>query len=1395
MTIRSRRGIPVTSRYGLFVLPADSDAPNAVDIAETVTVVFDDPTRRYATIETAADLSGYAEFQIVWKGRDANGEPLAYAYRFPAATGEIPGGVEALGPFNLSTPTHYSLCLIDSDGIGFPGPDKAISEPPDIPDFAVTENPSIDAVQVEGSVLVFNAVQFTGEATFSYVYSTADDGSGTNDSGVQAWEDDTLLVPMIDGAADYFRIGALFEGVDSPGPYWSDYIRIDPQEAVVTPVTLAAAQIVATNRLAVDGVSMLSVGPTLTAGTATAEIITYVSEGANVGTLYLGPITNGPIADDTPVTWTGGAGVANGPSTAYPLTAGQAFYVRPAVFNGAPTSNVVRLEKATSNAGDGAVLADWAGVIPAPDGGLFFRHTHRVAGEGITGTQDFSTAWIEIQPPTLAKIAATEWPVVNTTTTSEGKTRLVSIYLLASLGATAVWWTTGQNAYLEANQHPIGREPMTLSGTVSYLGQTYQIWLANDAIAGGKNYRDFGTDEAARASRLGIIAQIGGALTPVSDRKSVPLPVATGTRSWHRSTQRGQGQAEEDEDGGTGMQFPRAFDTWGDFVAMGFDITTMMFSTDFGDTYFTNPYPGLFCDETFSGVACDGTSTGPRFVHVQVGAGSLQTVGDYGDKAGYYRLDLNSGQWGAFKALAEVFGSNKSPQRNNLHYIAIVPDSGTGPTTRTLYQIHAPCPFSNTSGWSTIQLYRSTNGGDSWATRGSAISGVTSSSVPYGIACSAAGAVYLFRKTGLWRMDASGTTWVQCTFPSSAGANPWVSLVRVVGTKVYACVRGKGIYLADEASDLNSGTKVLSFSLPSGWSGDFWYFDVSKANSNRILACGPSSLTPKVMTNGTSFSNVTTNKFTGQWNDFEHKIHGEQAWFKWHDTDQTKAIAMRYHHMGKSTDSGSVFRWSGANFCYSGVQELSFGTTWRNVLLTMTDRLVTFSPSAMDFVMDDGISDANKLTIAQRIAAIEGDTWNGEKLSAYSAAGALILENNGHTGIVTQIGNDGAKPRTPVLLSRTVTLKSSTGTGGGSISYTASKDLPGGFYTFRCTATASNGGTFTGTAPSGIDMGSFVVGTQRVWTHPWGGTLTITINDGNPDFGLSKVFIVEVNPIGSATVPANSIKTTAVIAGRNPDVPSTGFSGRHRYSLSASGVLSLDGTITNDFVGFSDANVCYSANGDSNALYRSINGGSTFPTGAWWSGGSGSEGSFGGLAIRAVSPSTFDNQCVYIGTRTGKIKRLQGGSSGVTETTIFDLDAYCDANGITDAFPGHAVVGGRRVPAVTGVVESYYDEELIYFTLHMVGAPYYVFRIRNAKSSTGHSNSTIDNITSGPGGLTDAINSKPTSLRIHPITDEPVVTSRHGTIWFDPGDTHRATWGITSSICAQLRATRNTLDV
>lgn len=1367
-------GEVVRSREGRLLLEEVEGAPTALPgtpTRPTLTLTAPDPSgNRFLDFTLPGALDAEVTAIRINSEGEVGGEHVGHEYPVPQSvidamhlgggTFRMPGAeADWLGPLLGVNPTGVEVILLNSVGWGLARNIWAYEPAEDdgYETFVVTANPVLTGPLTGGEPFTYTPLQWMGEpdVEVTHVARRAEDASGTNSGSA---EPITGVTPNVEGSLTHIRVEAtvIGPGVLNPGPFVSSWVEITPAEVEV-PVTVATPPMMPSNRLFLDGITndAFAPGAILTAGGSTATIVAFVEE---TGELLIGPLSpNSPIADDTPVSASsGGAAVANGASAAWVLTAGQPIYLLPPGFTGSPT-DVTRIQRIRNDSDDADPKSvEFTGVCPKHYGTKQYQVLWRYSGYGIETVEDVELDWTNIGIPTLDPLADDDWFLVVAAEPGGGD-RVVEVCVRDDLNISGAWGTTSGTAKIEASPFPAEFEPTTLGATTTAGGVVYRRCAFGPWLHGGIDYAVFG--DGTRRTLFGLVVMIGGALTPLGNRKTVPMAagVPSTAGSFQRLVPRSQEWVEDGEAGGTLMQFPRGVDAQGDYLVMAYDVTWPSISTNFGDNWESDDCIGLYCQQTTTGICVD-----LPYIHGQFGPLFMEGINaSHEDRGGAYRKNIDTNQWTFTKQLAQVCGTNAGVTRKNMRYIAKVAGSGSGPDTRTLYQIHAPA--ANASSFSTIQILRSTAGGapGSWANFGASMATGT-----HGIPIELwATATHLFLNT---------TTKVRCR---TVGADAWVDAtglpagekthLEVHGSTCYVFVKGQGLYKATIAG----GSAALAFTLFKAFNGRT--FSVSPADPNRIvLVAFDRNVTPIGTHNGgTTWFDVSSQPYPGQPENFEHRLNGEPAWVRFHDTDPNVCFAMRFQHTGKSTDGGRTFVWAARDLDYSEVRWIGFHSSDPlRFMLTMTDKL--------GVAMDGGVAFDDKLEVADK-NTIKG--YVGGDYGPSTAGGALILSRGAHTAHIYCVGkNIGTK--TPVVANRGVTVTESDkpSTGNGAISVSVTPDLPCGNYRLTCTAASANSGTFRLVGPIDVDMGAVVVGTPRTAAHPRGGSITVTISDGSIDFkagATPKVFTILVEPIKTNTILNPSVKGNGYYAQTNPGVPHRGITGRSVFELSTDGVPSIVRSIPYEFMGYAGADGTVIAASGNQTLMRGNDTGGAFTTWAT------NIGNFNPMGRPVVIGSHHSNQRAWAGTSNGMVKKVQNG----VVTTVFSFDAFCTQHGISGGWPGFATVNGRLVPGCTGVYESAFDPNMLWACFYAVGMPMCLFRTRDALSaSPTWENCTAEGLVGwGPiaadikgRGLMGPIQAMTGS----PLTDEPALLSTHGTILVQPPADHIATYSLPSVI-------------
>jgi hypothetical protein len=283
-----------------------------------------------------------------------------------------------------------------------------------------------------------------------------------------------------------------------------------------------------------------------------------------------------------------------------------------------------------------------------------------------------------------------------------------------------------------------------------------------------------------------------------------------------------------------------------------------------------------------------------------------------------------------------------------------------------------------------------------------------------------------------------------------------------------------------------------------------------------------------------------------------------------------------------------------------------------------------------------------------------------------------------------------------------------------------------------------------------------------------GGNITFTLADGAADFAAGtnpSRFTWYHNPIGTSVMLSGVVSATdygsGLLGEPNPSDPSKGCSGKGRYSMNSSGVVSFT-SIANNFYGYASSVVIYGLAGDT--IYRSPDEGATWVS---WFTNIGSWSSFQ-KNLTAMRVSKHSTTRVFRGNNAGEVHKVEGNASaGSTATLVFDFHAVMDIIDPGKIWPG---VGTPKGPSVTSIVEDVFDANLLHVSVSDGGKPV-VFR----STVGGGAAANWEDITTD--GLWDNGELVP-----NPYTGEVVFLTRHGTIIHKTPAAHRTANSITDSL-------------
>lgn len=923
--------------------------------------------------------------------------------------------------------------------------------------------------------------------------------------------------------------------------------------------------------------------------------------------------------------------------------------------------------------------------------------------------------------------------------------------------------TTGTLFFVTTSGTFLDNEPITATGAAAVANGasesvTAYKWQAADAISGTppKNYRQFvdGVDDV-RRTRGKVMGRSGLEYTPMSLPKTLPdAPAPTNARTFSRITMRKELSYLTGELEGSARQFLRSKATTpanGGRVICGIDITMPTMTDIFGEHWFSPRLKGCAANSSTMGMGIDRQNADWILYYGSTGAnqGANGVQTSYNNASGVYLSQDGGRTMTQVLSLPDSCGANRNSMRCLLGQLAQAP-GGTAATNRTWYCIHSRRPWA-ASGLGTIgvaQMYKSTDGGQTWATDGAAQAAGVFGEVR-GTVCRDNGSgghdVYVYGANGIFRRASGSSSWVAVT-----GISGLVTHVEVRGTKMWAMRSGNGLYVSTNGTSFSS---ILSGNYHLVGVGAAQVSGVNSGKRRIFVSSRTSGVAARwsddegaTWTHSGSNNVITSIKSVWQTDDFSHNIWGESVFFIPHELDPDQCLVMLNQHMGrlvlteKNAAGNYTAIWSSRGYDYSRVNSLSFGSAYDEIAWGATDRAVMYSDHGTNYVHDGPIGGTFKNDVYE---AIEGTAG---KYVDYQAAGPIIFENNGHKRVLMLLGEGAlSSPKVPVVFSPDTETPTKSGTGNGTLtSLVMPKGSKGGTYEVVFTGATAGSLYAPATSPgqAGAILGTFTTLGAKSYAEPaGGGNITFTLTAGATAFVNGTKFSWYHNPIGTATILSGATGTTfgsGQGGSRNPADATKGCSGKRRYSMNSSGVVSVAATLAYEFQAYSDANVIWARNG--NSIMRSANEGATWAT--FWS----APGSWTGLQTtwNGFTVSLVSNQRCFIANDNGEAWKIDTG----TETKVFDFRSVMSVLEPGTTFVGR---GSPTRPPCWGIVEDPSNANILTVTMGGGGTAS-VFR-------TIDGGTTWVDITASDGMLQEQMD-----LFINRYTGEPIICSRHGTL-------------------------------
>ena len=945
-------GKPLLSPNGTVVLKYDPTAPNDVNFGETITIRDSIDGSQYVTIELpVADYTGYSRLNIIFKGTTESGVRLSSSFSlFTVLSGltNLGGKTEVLGSVSNVSSIQYQIVPVSvSQKIGSPITSIDVQYGSDLN----LEVPVVTSNTIVGSGLVGdvhtvnydftgnptptiaiqwkrNSTPIAGATSVNYTPVSADDGTSltctitaTNSQGEDSYTSAGLSI-IEQKVPDINTVTISGSG------------SINTSHAVSYTVnTVGVPAGVATYQWKMDGVNISGATSTThspnTTGSLTCAVNLANVKGSDTVTSAAKTITNTPVNVAPTITAASITGTTDAGSLhSLSITA-----------TGTPSPTFSYQWKLNGGNVTGATASTYTSPANSTS-----NLTCTIVATNSQGSDTKTTDAITLVPVRPLAVDPADWDF-TTSNDVDGQVKLETVRIKLTRAATGAQLTT--SALVD--------DATTLFEDITLLSNdgTWQTWRVNNWDSGGttRDFRIFDpttypADEA-RAGRLALrIKTASDVWSPRSSVKQITLDYPnTGSNDLftygefiplhHRSKEQyiGNGTATNPQPGpaGNGHQFWRSYGYSAadpDFIICGMDVSIPMLTRDFAGWWEHPDCVGLKAGRSVQSIAVDSTDS--NRVILMYGCASLRgssgSLNGWDDVSGLY-LSTDRGKNCDLKFNIKSLGGSNANQagetvtRYMQHCITEVP--GGTPTTREWWAVAHQMPLG--SAITNIQVLKSTDGGSSW-TKQTDLSASTYD-MPTVLRRAANGHWWMGTKNGLYKSTTNPAgSWTKITNANTGIANGFISEIDVLGAtnEVWVAVRGNGLWkTTNGGTAAGSWTRVYNYNIET--------FAISPHNRDIILIAGDNGQNPRVVpkrtTNGKSatptWTDVITNPFPGQVDDFESFIQSDQAYFIFHKTDPNKVFAARFQHHGLSTDGGVTFNWASANFDYNYV----YGTT------------------------------------------------------------------------------------------------------------------------------------------------------------------------------------------------------------------------------------------------------------------------------------------------------------------------------------------------------------------------------------------------------------------------------------------------------------------------------------
>lgn len=676
--------------------------------------------------------------------------------------------------------------------------------------------------------------------------------------------------------------------------------------------------------------------------------------------------------------------------------------------------------------------ADWTlfGALAATDVNLTAR---RISSIGILPSKNATRAWMSTDTP--ENLAVRPFPmgwVELVLDSSSGGWQRWNVPSAYSISAVAGATNTGNGIVAGGVSRSANASTITLTATSStsftvsglasgtatvgteFVSGDYRftILAGTTAFASGDTFTlsistwDFSvfdpsppgtrTGDTTRQARVALCYAVsGGARSPKSaDVKEVPNVPTTVDNKWYPFMGR---SAAEKTAGIIGVKGKQNFKCVARSAAnpariwWGLDVNGPVKSDDSAAWYHSPPLRGMDIMESVISIWMDPQNASRALLAVSAAdMRATNTTGNaYDRKAGLY-LTTDDGETATLVLnLINMPSGGINGERDNRQLF--VAKSGGTTTTRTIYYLHKPRPKGGA--WGAGTLYRSTNGGTTWAAFGASITNATFGDKIYWIDIDPDDNLYLGCDNGLFKSTNGGTSWTACT-----GIGGPVIVVNAYhgGTDIWAAKRGDGAYQATNVE----GTTFARNSALGAYT--IRHIAVCPSNAQRILvAQATAGVRGKYSHNGgASWSFMVHRDSEGATNTFAAMWCHEVAIASWTPGSDSEVIFQLKQCFGKSTDGGQSTDVAGNGTDYQTRRGMGFDPgDWRRFVSGTQDTTTIYSDDGQWTEWPAGFASPGNTRDDIKKPEITGhDDVNG--------GAGLILRNGTYFAVLSMAGGD-----------------------------------------------------------------------------------------------------------------------------------------------------------------------------------------------------------------------------------------------------------------------------------------------------------------------------------------------------------------------------------------------------